>query len=346
MRKALVLASNRWNGVMEVGIFRFAGFLKSMGYHVEHANLEHFITYLRGDGGVTKRMIKPLPNRLMVWRWMWEMTFRLQRYEGLREEWDLLMCDASPLVYFANRIKAHLKVYRMNDLLEGFGVPEVIAEEERRFIRESDVVLVAHRTLLGRGPRGRTFYVPNPIDLSLFPEGGHFEEPEDLKGIPHPRVVYLGAVYEWYDWETFLHVAGVLKDVSFVIVGPIRRRPPFLPPNVYTLGGKPHRDVHLYLRFSDAAIIPFRVSPLIESMDFPNKVLEFFALGLPTVSVRWEAFSRNFPEVIFYTDRDGAVEGVKEALRRGKDPSLREKVKRYDKEEVFREFRDILARFT
>ncbi len=344
MGEALVLSPNRWDGILDVGIFKFARFLRRMGYRVEHANLENPITYLRGDGGITHRMLRPLPNRWMRWRWLWSLTFHLQPYGGLRREWDLLLTDASPLIYFANRVRAKAKMYRMNDHLAGFGVPRVILEEERRLVEESAVVLVAHRSLLKAAPEGKAVYLPNPIDLSLFPAEGNFGEPEDLKPVPRPRVIYVGAVAEWFDWETLGYVARRVPEASFVVVGPLRSSPPTLPPNVFLLGPKPHSEVHLYLRHSDAAIIPFKVSPLIEAMDFPNKVLEYFAVGLPTVSVRWNSFAESFPDVLFYTTPDGAVERVREALGRGKDPSLRERVMPYSSEVIFRRFREIVLR--
>ncbi len=344
--EALVLSPNRWDGVLDVGIFKLARFLRRMGYRVEHANLENPITYMRGREGITRRMIRPLPNRLMVWRWMWEMTFRLQPYAGLRREWDLLLTDASPLLFFANRVRARVKLYRLNDHLAGFGVPKVILEEEERLIRESDAVLVAHRNLMDRVPEGKAVYLPNPIDLSLFPIEGDFPEPEDLKPVPRPRVVYVGAVAGWFDWDTLRYVAERRPRISFVVVGPVRKQPPPLPENVFLLGGKPHRDVHLYLRYSDAALIPFRLSPLIEAMDFPNKVLEYFALGLPTVSVRWESFARNFPQVLFYEDRKGAIDRVDEAVSRGKDAGLRRIVEPYSTERIFSRFKEVVENLT
>jgi len=40
--RALVLAPNRWDGILEVGIFKFAKFLKLMGFDVRFSNLEGF----------------------------------------------------------------------------------------------------------------------------------------------------------------------------------------------------------------------------------------------------------------------------------------------------------------
>ncbi len=344
MGEALVLSPNRWDGILDVGIFKFARFLQKMGYRVEHANLENPITYLKGKGGITHRMLRPLPNRWMRWRWLWSLTFHLQPYGGLRREWDLLMTDASPLLYFANRVRAKVRIYRMNDHLAGFGVPDVIVEEERRFIERSDVILVAHRRLLKDVPKEKAVYLPNPVDLSLFPVEGDFPEPEDLKPVPRPRVIYVGAIAEWFDWETLTYIARNVPEVSFVVVGPLRASPPPLPSNVFLLGPKPHVKVHLYLRHSDAALIPFRLSPLIEAMDFPNKVLEYFALGLPTVSVRWESFANNFPDVLFYTSPEEATERVREALKRGKDPTLRRLVLPYSTERSFEVFKGIVEK--
>ncbi len=333
--KALVLAPNRWDGILEVGIFKFAKFLKTMGFEVSFSNLEglryifsrNFAWFLPKSFGWTRKV-------------SWEIV-HLINSPKFRGDWDVIMVDASHMLFFANRLRAKFKIYRLNDLLEGFNLPEFFIEEERRFIESSDVIISAHSTLSNKViDKSKLFILPNPIDLSMFPTE-NVDEPEDLKRISRPRVIYVGAMFEWFDWETLIFAAKNLKGISFVLIGPYKTLPSNLPPNVYILGKRSHKEIHKYLYHSDVGLIPFKLSPLITHMDHPNKVFEYFAMGLPVVSVYWDAFYKNFPEVLFYRGED-ILQKIDIAIGMGKDWNLRERVKEYDEVRIFERFKVIL----
>ncbi|MEO0138658.1 MAG: glycosyltransferase [candidate division WOR-3 bacterium] len=340
MKKALILAPNRWDGTLEVGIFKFAKFLKNLGFEIRSINLEGF-RYLPSK---TFGWIFP-KNLGKQYKIFWNLTHYLNSFK-VWENWDILMCDASHMLFFANRIKARTKIYRLNDYLEGFGLPSFFVDEEKRFIELSHAVISAHSTLSYKVPdKEKFFLLPNPIDLELFPLEG-VEEPPDLKNIPKPRIIYVGAVYQWFDWEAVIYCAKELKNLSFVIIGPYTNIPKDIPKNVFILGKRPHTRIYEYLYHCDIGFIPFKLSPLITHMDYPNKVLEYFAMGLPVVSIHWESFSKNFPEVMFYKEYKEIPQLLKEALKRGKDYALREKVLEFSSDKIFSKFKEIILELT
>ncbi len=341
MRRALVLSPNRWDGILEVGIFKFAKFLKGLGFHVQHKNLDR-ITCMFGSNFA---WILPKRSMGISIRQLWEITYLTQLWKA-KGRWDLLMCDSSHMLFFANRIPSEFKIYRMNDLLEGFNLPEFFMDEEKRFIEESDLIISAHSSLINKvNDKSKFFVLPNPIDLELFSTDPEPPEPEDIKHIPRPRVIYVGALFHWFDWEALELSSKILKDVSFVIVGPYKNIPINLPENLYLLGGRRHGEVSGYIYHCDVGIIPFKVSPLISTMDYPNKVLEYFAMGLPVVGVYWENFQKNFPEVLFYRRVEEMPEKIKQAMAIGRRASLRKKVEKYSYKNIFNMFRDILLKY-
>jgi hypothetical protein len=336
--RALVLAPNRWDGVLEVGIFKFARFLKELGFDIRFSNLEGF-RYI-----FSKNFAWFLPKNL-GWRnkLFWEITHKLNSLKFV-EDWDLIMTDASHMLFFANRLRSRFKIYRLNDLLEGFNLPEFFVKEERKFIENADLIFSAHSTLSYKvNDKNKFFLLPNPINLKLFPTE-NVDEPEDLREIPKPRVIYVGAIFDWFDWDAVIFAAENMRRFSFVLIGPYKNYPQNLPPNVYLLGKRHHKEIQKYLYHCDVGIIPFKLSPLITHMDHPNKVLEYYAMGLPVVSVYWDAFYKNFPEVFFYTRFEEIPYKIELAIRKGRNWDLRERVKEYDEERVFQRFRDILSK--
>jgi len=47
--------------------------------------------------------------------------------------------------------------------------------------------------------------------------------PSDLIGIPEPRIVYTGVVYNRFDEKLFYEVVDANPDKSFVVIGPYTR---------------------------------------------------------------------------------------------------------------------------
>lgn len=115
--------------------------------------------------------------------------------------------------------------------------------------------------------------------------------PDDLKSIPEPRVVYSGAIYDWFDKELFYDVVKSNPDKSFVIIGfgneeilNEKCR------NLYILGAKKHSELKTYLNYCHVGIIPFKDDiDLIVNCD-PIKQYEYIACGLPVIAT-------NMPEV-------------------------------------------------
>lgn len=109
--------------------------------------------------------------------------------------------------------------------------------------------------------------------------------PEDIKHIPSPRIIYTGAIYEWFDMELFNKIVESNPDKSFIIIG-FGKKELFSKSysNLYLLGEKKHSELAYYLKQCDAAIIPFKDDiDLIVNCD-PIKHYEYIMCGLPVIT--------------------------------------------------------------
>ncbi|MGE5550843.1 MAG: glycosyltransferase [Bacteroidota bacterium] len=127
---------------------------------------------------------------------------------------------------------------------------------------------------------------PNAADYAHFARGaGDGTIPGDLAAIPRPVIGYHGALANWLDWELIEATAAANQDLSFVFIGPLFTGGEHLPSgaNLHYLGHRDYRLLPNYLRGFDAAIIPFRVSPMTKGCN-PIKLWEYLAAGKPVVS--------------------------------------------------------------
>jgi glycosyltransferase involved in cell wall biosynthesis len=220
----------------------------------------------------------------------------------------------APLI---RRIPRQFLVYQCVDRWSAFADydPDVMARCEAELCRDAELVLASAEDLVERCREHRdvVHYVPHGVDHAHFAralEPGPI--PEDLAGIPGPRIGFFGLIQEWVDLE----LIGALADrlpYSFVLIGsasadlaPLLRRP-----NVHHLGRRPYAELPAYCRGFDAAIVPFRTTELTRSVN-PIKLREYAAAGLPVVST-------DLPEVRKCGDIAACASSVEEwdaALRR------------------------------
>ncbi|QRQ79980.1 glycosyltransferase family protein [Glutamicibacter protophormiae] len=99
-----------------------------------------------------------------------------------------------------------------------------------------------------------------------------------------PLVGYLGHLTgSWFDWPKFLKVARQHPDIDFELIGHGMPKHTRLPMNVVNLGPMSHEDCLPHVARWTVGLIPFIESRLTYGVD-PNKVYEYVAMGLRTVS--------------------------------------------------------------
>ncbi len=85
--------------------------------------------------------------------------------------------------------------------------------------------------------------------------------------------------------------------------------------NVYILGKKPHARIAQFLFNADVGIIPFdtkKHKELVESIN-PLKLYEYFACGLPVVSINWAQLEElKSPALLCHTTEE-FIEAIKQS---------------------------------
>lgn len=206
----------------------------------------------------------------------------------------------------------------MDEWIAFTGANRDVAHLEARLATESAFVMASSMPLMNRMRlyNSRVIYVPNAVHLEDY--DGTPAEPKDLQSIPHPRLLFVGAVADWVDLDLLERVATARPQWSIVLVGPSWVTHSRLPSqaNIHYLGKRAYYELGGYMRHADVGIIPFRRNRLTRGVN-PLKLHEYLATGLPVVSTF-------MPDVLLY-----AGESVRVA---------------YDEEEFVAAIGDVLGR--
>lgn len=168
------------------------------------------------------------------------------------------------------------------------------AQAEERFLARTDLVIASSPPLAERlrPLADNVRLMPNVADTDLFAtalDKGPVDPALDV--LARPRIVFVGAISAVkVDLELLVELANLRPSWSIVLVGPVGLGDPGTDvsrleqtPNVHLLGHRAPHELPVLLRGADAALIPYRLNRLTESI-FPMKVYEYLAAGLPVVS--------------------------------------------------------------
>lgn len=167
-------------------------------------------------------------------------------------------------------------------------------EAEERFARRADLVLASAPALAERMRTlsDHVLYAPNVADTGTFAtslDPGPVDP--DLDALPHPRLVFQGAIVATkLDVQLLAEVAALRPEWSIVLVGPRGAGDPTgdlspldQAPNIHMIGARPANDLPQVLRGADIGLIPYAINDLTRSV-FPMKVYEYLAAGLPVLA--------------------------------------------------------------
>ncbi len=185
-------------------------------------------------------------------------------------------------------------IYDYVDEIEAFeGSQTRLRGDHRKLVREAELVLATSSSLYREAAalRPDAILCPNGVDLAHFAGASTRETapPPDLEpwiAAGRPLVGYSGALARWFDYDLLQKLALARPDLSFILLGPDHdgSLPPAMLelPNLGWLGVKPYAELPGYLRWFDAAIIPFKVSKITHATS-PLKLFEYMAAGKPVV---------------------------------------------------------------
>ena len=192
---------------------------------------------------------------------------------------------------------------------------------EARAVAAADTVITVSPRLarkmdiIGNG-ESRAIVIPNAVSQELVDNARTLRqarvEDQSSRGF---KVGYVGHLTPaWFDWTKVNRLAEGMPEVVFEIVGHGLPDHLALPENVRFLGHKTHDELLDIVPDWRVGLIPFVPSPLTFGVD-PNKIYEYLALGLRTVTADMGAV-RACPSTWVYTSFESLEQSVREALCR------------------------------
>jgi len=191
---------------------------------------------------------------------------------------------------FTRHLQPNAILFDCMDELSLFkNAPQTLLDLEQELLERAHIVFTGGVSLYqAKKHRHHNIHpFPSSIDYEHFATARKgYNDPEDQKNIPHPRIGFYGVIDERLDIELLDKMAILKPEWNFVVIGPVVKIDPDTLPqrkNIFYLGKKDYEELPRYLSGWDCAMMPFALN---ESTRFisPTKTPEFLAAGKPVVS--------------------------------------------------------------
>ena len=262
---------------------------------------------------VRRQPLLPIPRRLGLWS---------ERLDSLLQKVWLSVITGNfrpdliwltfPTLY--SYLPAHLlnipTIYDCMDDAAGFYNKTALAKRiighEARLVQAASHILCSSQTLCNR--LDERYRVAEKI--SLIRNGCPDSLPERVADVDESTkstatgdgmldMAYFGSIAEWFDFSAVMRLLDDFPNLRIHLIGPADSAVPRHGRLVHH--GVVDRDrLQHYVQHFHAFIMPFKLSPLIESVD-PVKLYEYIAFGKETISVFYPEIGRFEPFLHFYS---------------------------------------------
>ena len=345
-KKALVLASVYFNSKIKVGSQHYAEALEKDGYEVLYisfpVSIFHYLFYFRSEN--LKRILRrsnsfhnsrictfipfsiipllnvfPFNTEYILRKWIWCSDLFINRsVRHFIKDVEIIWVESAYFIDFAEYCfnqNPNLRIYtRLADNVLAFdNFPKKYEKLLSRSFLISDKIVVSARTLISIiDPvfHSKVNHLPNGINTNILKQYSVELPSEYLNDKNKVKIVYIGAIESWFDWDIIEYLLYSLNGISVYIIGPLKNKPSFSHKALYLLGTRSHSEIGRYLKNAQVGIIPFKRNELINYVD-PIKFYEYSFFNLPTVCTFWDEVS-TFKESIFLArDKKEFVDQVK-----------------------------------
>ncbi|NOX75842.1 MAG: glycosyltransferase family 1 protein [Gammaproteobacteria bacterium] len=201
---------------------------------------------------------------------------------------------------YVKKIRPDFVVYHAYDMFSL--TPEwnrELDEQQRELLAMADLVVASSDVIAEELATisGKTIEtLPNGADFDAFYRAstGSLTEPDDLAGIAHPRIGYVGNINLKVDFPLVASMAKTHQQWNFVFVGGVGKLDAPTQKgfddctalkNVHFLGAKNFREIPRYASNMDVNLMCYRVEPGVWARGgYPLKLHEYLAVGKPIVS--------------------------------------------------------------
>ena len=274
---------------------------------------------------------------------------KLLKSKGLSPD-NMILWLSHPFQFMEMDIPANYKViYERYDKYEkAVGLsPDLaglVSALDQELMKRADLIITTASKLSEElnGTKGKTHNLPNSADYEYFSSVGAADDLKNnlTKGIRKPVIGYLGTFHEGFDTELLLKLAGLKKEWTFLLIGPVQSGKMAgsaifnklkSMPNVILTGWLDWPVLPGYLKLFDVGIIPYRLDCEFNKYVDPNKFHEYMAMGLPIVSTSLPEM-RKYNEWVVMSDDPVAFAGSIEKVLKENDENKRTQRKNYARE--------------
>jgi len=216
--------------------------------------------------------------------------------------------------------------------------------DELAMLRKVDVAFAASPLLVERFSRHakRVVHLPCGYISDLFDGDRTYNEPDALRGLPRPRILFCGYISGRVDFVGLLATALAKPEWTFVFLGAVS---PDLPgeltdsgrpgdlfqrlcdcPNVHYAGHVPLQSVPPFMAACDVGLVPYCLSDFTMTSS-PQKNFEYLAMGKPVVATAIPETTCVSDDIVLTHEASSYAPAIEQALARAADQDLIEKRK-------------------
>jgi glycosyltransferase involved in cell wall biosynthesis len=225
-------------------------------------------------------------------------------------------------------LERRLAVYDYNDNPFQFaGSPSWARGYWRRALAQSDLIFAVseyYRRQLAAETDKPVIRLGNGVEFDHFARPRPV--PDALERLPRPRIVYLGLLSHFLDFDALEALRQARRGGTLVLIGP---RSPATEARVRDLASRegvallpacPYAEAPAHLQACDVGVIPFRaLDPFVQGIN-PNKVYQYLASGLPVVTTPLLDLSPAVRHLQFASEPQGFAAAVGVAIDEARDP--------------------------
>jgi len=319
-RRILYLMHVDWNWIKQRPQFIAEGLSREHDVYVLYGpGIKIRGQLTRCETRLTRLPLLPIPSTRKILRWATNPIHHgWVSHAARRLHPDMVWLTYPSLLDFLPReLRALPIVYDCMDDALGFPVGHarttLLSQLEGQLVKSSVAVLCssAHlgEVLTGRynGIEQKLHLVRNGISASLLANclSAPAHEPAQRRA-GRLKIAYIGTIAEWFDFDTLLDCLAEKANIEFHLVGPLASANPPKHDRLHYHHPISHDILREYAAQFDAYAMPFKMCPLVESVD-PVKLYEYLAFGKEVISIRYREIERFDEFVHFYSTKSEFV---------------------------------------
>lgn len=257
-------------------------------------------------------------NKLSFLKWIDILLLKIQLRKFIKEYKVIYLWIFHPkILILSEKIKHNKLIYDYYDLYEydiNGNFDRKLNDVNEILIKRSDLVIATSNLLYNRvvNLNNKVIYLNNGVNYHIFSK---IEVEKNSRTIG-----YLGNIRDWLDFDLIENTVKVLGDYNFIFIGNVTKNCKKIfesiktrYPNIKHINYLEQDKLEEYVKLFNVGIMPYKRNILIDAI-FPNKLFEYFSLGIPVVSTRIKSLE-DFGEVIFFADdKDEFANNIKMAL--------------------------------